>query len=175
MGMLRALTVCFAAGLAAHATTLEKLSLNDMANKATEVVRAKVGTCSAAYRGRLIYTTCQLNVTEFWKGADRKAVTVSVPGGKVGAQSQNFAGAPALLPGKEHIFFLWTGPSGMTQLLGLSQGLLGLEQLPNGQWMALRVPGSARMLDASGRAVRDDGVDVPLIDIRRTVLLRSGK
>src|SRR5258705_12946697 len=51
-------------------------------------------------------------------------VEVQVPGGTFQGQQQNFAGTPQLTEGAEYVFFLWTGPSGATHLLGLSQGVL---------------------------------------------------
>jgi hypothetical protein len=163
------LWISLALASTASPATLEKLTLDQMTAQATEIVRAKVGVCAAGYRGRLIYTTCSLDVTERWKGATGPAVRVSLPGGVVGQVRQSFAGTPVLTPGREHVFFLWTGPSGLTQLIGLSQGLLGLERLPTGEWMAVRAPVAERMLDRAGNPVRDEGIDMPLDVLRKRV------
>lgn len=165
---MRRFWISFAMAAAASAATLEKLTLDSMTSQATEIVRAKVGACSAALRGRLVYTTCSLDVVERWKGAARSNVSVSIPGGVAGGVRQSFPGAPALAPGKEHVFFLWTGPSGVTQLMGLSQGLLSIERAAAGE-RAVRAPLADRMLDRSGNPVRDDGVDVPVSDLRKRV------
>jgi hypothetical protein len=161
------LSLVFAA--AASGATLEKLTLDDMTAKATEIVRAKVGACAAGFRGKLIYTTCRLEVIERWKGADRATVSVSLPGGAAGGVRQTFAGTPTLATGREHVFFLWSGRSGVTQLIGLSQGLLGLERTSAGEWLAVRAPITERMLDAEGKPARDEGIDIPLADLRKRV------
>lgn len=166
---MRRFWVSFAFAAAASAATLQKLTLDGMTAQATEIVRAKVGACSAAFRGRLIYTTCMLDVTERWKGAARSTVSVSIPGGVAQGVRQSFPGTPALAAGKEHVFFLWTGPSGVTQLMGLSQGLLSIEQASTGEWRAVRAPVADRMLDRAGNSVRDEGVNMAVADLRKRV------
>jgi hypothetical protein len=156
------------AGTAA-AATLEKLSVDQMAAKATEVVRARVGACSADLRGRIVFTTCTLEVIERWKGPARPTATVSLPGGAAGGLRQSFPGTPVLTAGKEQVFFLWTGPSGRTHLVGLSQGLLALERGPAGEIQAVRAPISDRLLDGQGNPVRDEGVRLGLAELRERV------
>lgn len=159
----------------APAATLEKLSLDRMTTEATEIVRAKVGACAAERRGELIYTVCALDVMETWKGAARPGLRVSLPGGTIGHVRQTFPGTPALTPGREHVFFLWTGPSGRTQVMGLSQGLLGVERATSGEWMAVRAPIRERLLDSQGNPVRDEGIDIPLDQLRERVLKGARK
>ncbi|MCX6593329.1 MAG: hypothetical protein NTZ56_17580 [Acidobacteria bacterium] len=165
-------TLLLVGSLHANATTLQRLSVAEMTDQATAIVRAKVHSCAAAFRGSLIYTTCTLSVIERWKGAPANTVAISIPGGTVGTQRQTFSGTPTLNPGDEQIFFLWTGRSGITQVMGLSQGVLTLEKTANGQVYATRTPTSERMLDHTGRPVADEGVDVLLEDFKSSVLSR---
>jgi hypothetical protein len=165
-------TVLLSAVFAAQATTLQRLSVAEMTDQATEIVRAKVTGCSSAVRGSLIYTNCSLSVIERWKGAAQSTVSISIPGGTVGTRRQTFSGTPTLNPGDEQIFFLWTGRSGITQVMGLSQGLLTLEKAANGTVYATRTPTSERMLDGAGRPVADEGVDVPLEELKSSVMNR---
>lgn len=160
---------------APSAATLEKLSLDQMTAQATEIVRAKVGACGPESRGKLIVTACALDVVEQWKGNSRAGLRVSLPGGVIGQFRQTFPGTPTLTPGREHVFFLWTGRSGMTQVIGLSQGLLALERTAGGEWMAVRAPITERMLDRLGNPVRDEGIDLPLKDLRDRVTGGAGK
>jgi hypothetical protein len=155
---------------AASATTLEKLTLEQMAQQSTGVVRARVASCTANLHNRTVFTDCVLRVSETWKGPAVPERIVSVPGGTVGALRQSFAGAPALRGGDDYIFFLWTGRTGVTQVIGLSQGLLEID-LGAGlnRPMAVRAPVKEPMLDSDGRAIRDDGVDIPLAELRRLV------
>ena len=42
------------------------------------------------------------------------------------------AGAPTLRAGREYVLFLWTSRSGLTQLMGMSQGLFSVERTTAG-------------------------------------------
>src|SRR5580704_11820147 len=121
------------AGLAilasAGATTLQKLSLDDMIQQSTGIVRAKVTGSRSALRGQNIYTYYRLHVLETARALEAAKVNpgqdieVAVPGGSVNGVRQVAIGAPELNAGAEYVVFLWTGKSGLTQIIGLSQGL----------------------------------------------------
>ena len=112
------LGICCLAPL--QSATLERLSLDDMIQKSTAIVRAKVTGSSAGFTGSIIYTHYQLQVSETYKGS---AVTdVAVPGGVAGNLRQIFAGSPTFNVGDESVFLLWTGKSGLTQVIGLTPG-----------------------------------------------------
>jgi len=157
------------------AATLQKLTLSEMIEKSTAVVRAKVGQCASDLRGSTVYTTCQLSVLEQWKGQAASANRVTLPGGTAKGIRHIFAGVPALQTGDERIFFLWAGKSGEPQLIGLSQGLMRLEKLADGTVMAVRTPGRDRMLDTSGQPVWDEGIEMPFAELRRLVQAAGGQ
>ena len=73
--------------------------------------------------GPVIYTHYQLQVSERYKGAAESTVDLAIPGGVVNGIRQVWGGAPQLDSGDEYVFFLWTGKSGLTQVMGLTQGL----------------------------------------------------
>ncbi len=166
---VRLAALILAAAGCLSATTLQKLTLEQMAQQSTGVIRGRVSACASILRQQMVYTECRIAVRETWKGSVRPEQTVSIPGGVAGRVRQSFAGAPSLRPGDEYIFFLWTGRSGVTQVIGLSQGLLEIDLSTAGPPMAVRAPSRERMVDASGRAVRDDGVDIELGELRRLV------
>jgi len=141
-----------------------------MTDAATEIVRGRVGSCTAALRSTIIFTTCDVAVSERWKGTGQQKIRVSVPGGRVNGRRQSYGGAPTLKTGDEHVFFLWAGPSGITQVMGLSQGLFTLEKTQQGAIIAVRAPVRERMIDyATGKAVWDEGVEMPLDELRAAV------
>ena len=70
------------------------------------------------------------------------------------------AGAPSLRVGNEYVLFLWTSRSGLTQIIGLSQGVFSVTPSPVGDAAAgdplvTRAAAGERMLDTAGRPVRD--------------------
>lgn len=146
------------------ASTLQRLSMKDMVLKSTMIVQGKVqpGT-SAALRGPIIYTHYQISVTTTYKGTPSgQSIDVAVPGGALNGMFQPVAGAPTLTPGQQYVFFLWTSKSGLTQVIGLSQGLFSIATNAQGQVIVSRGAASATVLDSSGNPVTDTSVQMPL-------------
>ncbi len=154
------------AGLCVHAATLEQLTLDDMIQKSTAIVRAQVVSSYAAAHGSLIYTHYRLQVADSWKGPQAGSLDVVVPGGAAGGFRQTFSGAPALSQGSEYVLFLWTGPSGLTHIMGLTQGLFSLRRDASGETVAWRAASAEPMLDAAGRLVHDQPLELRLKDLR---------
>ncbi len=53
-----------------------------------------------------------------------------------------------LVPGQDYVFFLWTSKSGLTQVIGLSQGLFNVTTNAQGQVTVSRGAPSTTMLDS---------------------------
>jgi hypothetical protein len=154
-----------------NATTLEQLTLDDMILKSTAIVHVKVTGSYSASRGADIYTYFQLQTLDTWKG--QTATEVAIPGGVANGIRQSVAGAPALKPGQEYVLFLWTSRSGLTQVIGLSQGLFNVSTGSSGT-VAQQAPASELMLDQSGLPVQDHPVTMQLQDLRTHVLQTLG-
>jgi len=169
------------------ATTLEQLPLPEMAQKSTAIVRARVTAVSGVLRGSDVFTVYKLAPMEVWKApASGAPGEVDVPGGIAAGLRQPVDGAPTLSVGREYVLFLWTSRAGVTQLIGLSQGLFDITYgiAPSGNSvrpaanplagnaesaMVFRSPASERMLDAEGRPVRDQAVSMKLADLKAQV------
>jgi hypothetical protein len=175
-GIRLAILVLSVGSLAAGAT-LERLTLEDMIQKSTAIVRGRVTGSYGALRGSVIYTHYTVQVTERWKGSQASVLDVVVPGGIAQGLRQTFSGAPKLSAGGEYVFFLWTGSSGLTNIIGLSQGVFDLKQAGK-DFVASRPASAEAMLDASGRFVRDEAVQFRLTALRNritTTLARSAR
>jgi hypothetical protein len=156
------------------ATTLEQLTLDDMIQKSTSIVRARVTGSHTAYRQADIYTYFQLQVLDTWKSSSQATTEVAIPGGTVKGIRQSVAGTPELKSGQEYVLFLWTSRSGLTQVIGLSQGLFKLSEDGSGGVVAQRLPASELILDRSGSPVEDHPVSIQLKDLRTRVLQKLG-
>ncbi len=173
--MLR-FTVLLAAALCAHGATLQRLSMDDMVGQSTDIVRARVVSSSAGFRGApgssgMIYTWYKLQVVERWKGGTAAQMQVAVPGGELGGLRQTFAGAPLLQNGKDYVLFIWTSPRGLPQILGLSQGLFDIRQDSAGNLDAHRAAITEPMLDPVTRnQVADRGLYYSYQDLKTLVL-----
>jgi hypothetical protein len=154
------------------ATTLQQVTLDDMIQKSTAIVRARVTGSRTASHGSDIYTHFQLQVLENWKG--RAIAEVAVPGGVMNGVRQSVTGAPVIKTGQEYVLFLWTSRSGLTQVIGLSQGLFDVSEEGSGGVVARRPPASELMLDQSGNPVEDRPVSIRLQELRARVLRALG-
>ncbi len=106
-----------------RAATLESMTIERMASEATAIVRGTVGDSRAGRFGALVYTLSRFEVAETLKGNPPRDLEVALPGGSLGGVTQRFSGVPRLVEGQEYLAFLWTGPSGRTQIVGFGQGL----------------------------------------------------
>ena len=151
----------------AQSATLERLSLDEMISKSTAIVRGRVTGSSSTMSGTIIYTSYTIQVTEHFKGSAQSLVRIAVPGGVANNRRQTFPGAPEFKAGDDFVFFLWTGKSGITQVIGLTQGLFRLSASSTGDAVATRPASAELMLDrATGEPVRDQAVVMNLSDLR---------
>jgi len=149
--------------------TLQRLSLGDMIAKSTSIVRGTVTGSKAYASGPIIYTHYAVQVTERYKGGAQDGQDVAVPGGSANGFRQTFAGAPQLQAGSEYVLFLWTGPSGLTQIIGLTQGVFNLTTSGSGT-TATRPPAPEPMLDpATGQQVKEQSLSMKLSDLRSRI------
>lgn len=169
MTLLKSILLAALAILPAAATTLEKLSVDQMVQRSTAIVRGKVLDSSAGMRGRVIYTFYRVQVAEKLKGDAPLVVEVAVPGGSFNGMRLTFPGAPKPASGVEYVFFLWKGPSGANHILGLSQGLFDLKRGPNGEILLSRGPVDAEFVDALGKPVQDQGIRISLRELSAKV------
>jgi hypothetical protein len=146
--------------------TLERLSLDELAQKSTLIARAKVLGSYTDFRGSVIYTHWKLQILESLKGADQAVVEVLVPGGSAGRFHQDVPGAPRLVAGNEYLLFLWTAKSGSTYVTGLSQGVFDLSKNGGTDLIAARTASSETMLDRrTWLPVSDEGIQMRYSEI----------
>jgi hypothetical protein len=162
-GLIVALWSC----CSASAATLQQLSLDQMAQSATAIVRARVVSSSANLTGSTIYTHYKLQIAETWKGFP--ATEVVLPGGVAGGYRQSFPGVPVLQTGTEYVLFLWTSSTGINHLVGLSQGIFNVDRQTDGSAEVSRAEIGETMLDAAGRKVSDQAVRMQLSDMKTKV------
>jgi hypothetical protein len=154
----------------AGATTLLKMSMNDLITQSTSIVRARITGSRSAATGRDIYTYYQLQVSETLKQGAILPAEVAVPGGVYGNLRQIGIGSPLLTQGQEYVLFLWTSRSGMTQVIGLSQGMFNLKQDASGDTVLNRPAIADQMLDKSGKPVTDTAVTMKWSDLRALIV-----
>jgi hypothetical protein len=163
--MILGLCVC----APAFAATLEKLTLSQMAQQSTMIVRGRVTGCAGETRGAIIYTRCGVAVTETWKGTPKSRVEFLVPGGRFQNLTQTFTGAPKFGANEQYVLFLWVGRSGVPQIIGLSQGVFDISLSTTGTPLVRREPTTEMMVDSKGKQVRDEGISMTVSALRGLV------
>ena len=154
-----------------QSATLQQLSMNDLIAKSTSIVRGTVQGSYAAFSGPVIFTHYRVQVMERWKGSPGGVVDVAVPGGTAGGIRQTYDGAPLFQPGDQYVLFLWTGKSGMTQIMGFSQGAFAVAQDGSADPVVTREASHELMLDpATHRQVNDQPVTTRLSALRSLVV-----
>jgi hypothetical protein len=149
--------------------TLERLSLDEMISRSTAIVRGKVAGSYAALSGPAIYTHYSIQVSERLKGGGSGSIEVVVPGGVANGLRMSVSGAPVLNPGDEFVFFLYTGKSGITSIVGLTQGLFSLNKAASDP-TATRTASRELMLDSvTARPVKDETLVMPLSELRARI------
>jgi len=109
----------------ASATTVEKMSLRDLAKKSDAIVLARVEDETARYdSNKEIYTYVTLRVLEPVKGPKADAViTIRQLGGSVGDVASIVPGTPSFKKGEEVVVFLTKNDTaGYPWVMGLQQG-----------------------------------------------------
>ena len=152
--------------------TLERLSLDDMISKSTAIVRGKVtgSFVAVAANTPVIYTHYTIQVSERFKGPAGNTVDVVVPGGVLNNVSQSWSGAPGFSTGDEYVFFLWTSRAGLTQVIGLTQGLFSVAHDDSTDPVATRSASHELMLDRStGQPVKDQPLVMHLSELRSRI------
>lgn len=109
--------------LAARATTVERLTLDDLVKKANKIVVGRVnGTRTYwANNGKLILTGYTIEVQETIKGQASRTIEVTTIGGTIGDVTLHVAGMPSFERGESAVVFLEN--SGVySTVVGLGQG-----------------------------------------------------
>src|ERR1700730_15056717 len=145
--------------VAASATTLSRLKLEDLAQESTAVARLRcLGASSEWDRGE-IWTETRFEVLQSDKGALPGIVTVRLLGGQVGHVHSHVDEVPLFRTGVEVYLLLWAHEGEPYQVLGWSQGTFRIARNPqSGLEMVTQDSASASIFDPQARAFRRGGI-----------------
>jgi hypothetical protein len=120
-----ALIAAFALSSTAGATVLVPADLTELTRDATAIVHGRVVDVRAEWTEgrRAIDTYVTVAVATYLKGDLGSAVTLRVPGGRMGAYRSFIVGAPIFNVGDEVVLFLGSQGPSVPYVLGLSQGV----------------------------------------------------
>lgn len=144
--------------------------MGDLILQSTSIVRAKITGTRTAAVGKDIFTYYQMQVSDTLKKGAILPAEFAVPGGVYGNLRQIGIGSPVFTEGQEYVLFLWTSRSGMTQVIGLTQGMFSLTQDSSGATVLNRPAIADQMVDKSGKEVTDAPVTMRWTELREQIV-----
>src|SRR5215469_4339685 len=127
-GLATAAVLAAATAPRASATTLERLSLTQLASAADLVVRARCTATASRWERGSIWTISDFEVLEHYKGTPPAQLAVRVPGGRIGHLAMNVEAAPKFRSGEEGILFLEKTALGDYAVTGWTEGTFRIRQ-----------------------------------------------
>ncbi len=148
--------------LAAAATVVMQLTMEELADRSPVIVRATVeGSKPVARADGSIWTVTRLAVTERLKGAGTAQVVVKQPGGEIGGRGQRVLGTAKFREGDDVIVFLEPSvdEKNVFVVQGLASGKVNIETI-NGQKVAVRhLDGLSFAKSGTGRVQQVENLD----------------
>lgn len=152
------------AAVASQATTLARMSFDELTRQATSIARAKCIGSTSVWRNGEIWTETEFELEEQSKGTLPGIFQVSMPGGRVAHLQSRVDGVPQFFAGEEVYLFLWNAPGKGNYLLGWTQGTFRITRDPQtGLEKVTQDSASTPLFNPSARAFRHGGVrNLPL-------------
>ena len=148
--------------IASHATTVERLTLDDLVKKANRIVVGRVNGARTYWAGNIILTSYTIDVQETIKGQSSHNIEVTTIGGTIGDLTLHVAGMPSFRDGEDAVVFVENTGS-VSTVVGLSQGKFAVR---NGE-----VANSVGGLEFTGRGAGAP-LKMPLESFKTQIRLR---
>ena len=144
---------------AIFATTLAKLSLEQLAAGSAAVARVRCLRVVSRWEGGAIWTLATLEVVETMQGNLPGQITVRLPGGRVGHLTAKVDGAPRFAPGNEAVVFLQPTRAGEFTVAGWVEGTFRiLRDALTGAETVTQDSSAFAVFDAATRSFRPSGI-----------------
>jgi hypothetical protein len=144
---------------ALHATTLARLSLDQLAAAADNVARVRCLSGESRWENGAVWTVTTFAVVETMKGNLPAQVSVRLPGGRVGHLTAAVDGTPKFNPGGEAIVFLERSRSGGFSVAGWVEGTFRISRDPHtGSETVTQDSSAFAVFDAATRSFRTEGI-----------------
>ena len=149
--------------VAANATTLARLSLNDLAQESTAVARLRCLGATSFWDQGEIWTETRFEVLEREKGSLPGIITVRMLGGSAQHFHSRVDGVPAFRAGEEVYLFLWAREGEPYRVLGWSQGTFRIARNPDSGFETVTQDSATPVLDPRTRTFHHGGIrNLPL-------------
>jgi len=143
----------------ARATTLARISLEQLAAGSDAVARVRCASAESHWENGSIWTVTTAEVVETLKGDLPGEISVRLPGGRVGHLTAAVEGTPKFHPGDEAFLFLQRSRAGGFTVAGWVEGTFRVSRDPRTGVETVTQDSSAfAVFDTATRAFRTEGV-----------------
>jgi len=142
-----------------RATTLARLTLDQLAAGSDAVARVRYAGAESRWENGAIWTITTVEVVETMKGNLPKEIVVRLPGGRVGHLTASVEGTPKFNPGDDAVVFLQRTRAGGFTVAGWVEGTFRISSDPRTRSETVTQDSSAfAVFDAATRTFRAEGI-----------------
>jgi hypothetical protein len=158
--MLLTMVAMLFAAMALRATTLARMSLDQLAAAAGAVARLHCTGVESRWEDGEIWTVTTFHVVESMKGALPPQITVRLPGGRVGHLTAAVDGTPKFIAGDEAIVFLERSRAGGFSVAGWVEGTFRISHDARTAHESVTQDSSSfAVFDPEARVFRNEGIN----------------
>ncbi len=165
------LFLAFLSLTAIRATTLVRLSLDQLAAGSDAVARVNFSGAQSRWENGSIWTVTTAQVVETMKGKLPAEILLRLPGGRVGHLTSKVEGTPKFIPGDDAVVFLKRTPAGGFTVAGWVEGTFRISRDPRTGSQTVTQDSSAfAVFDATTRTFRNEGIHrMPIDEFRARI------
>jgi hypothetical protein len=154
-----------------RATTLARLSLDQLAAGSDAVARVRYAGARSRWENGSIWTVAEVEVLETMKGHLPGEIAVRLPGGRVGHLTAIVDGTPKFNPGDEAVVFLQLSSAGGFTVAGWVEGTFRISHDPrNGRETVTQDSSAFAVFDRASRTFRTEGIRrMPIEEFRARI------
>lgn len=166
-GLAIALLACYGV----NATSLARMSVEQMARASAIIVRAKCLSSEVRREEGEIWTFTAFQTEETWKGEAPARITVRLLGGRLGEITSHVSGVPQFRTGEDVALFLQRAPRGNFSVVSWEQGTFRIHGgSQGGELMVTQDTAAMPVFDPATRQFEVAGIRrMPLREFRRQV------
>jgi len=156
---------------AVRATTLVRLSLDQLAAGSDAVARVNFASSESRWENGTIWTITTVKVAETLKGDLPAEISVRLPGGRVGHLTSTVEGTPKFNPGDDAVVFLKRLRAGGFTVAGWVEGTFRISRDPrSGSQTVTQDSASFAVFDVAARTFRTEGIRrMPIDEFRARI------
>jgi hypothetical protein len=162
------LAILLAAVANAGATTLARLTIEQMTAAAAVVARVHCVTSETRWDDGELWTSTTFEVIAVWKGQAPQTIVVRLIGGRAGNIISSVPDVPRFQPGEEAVLFLEPAPAGEFTVTSWAQGTFRIRRDPrSGAERVTQDSAGLPVFDSATRQFRAGGMRGALLETLR--------